>query len=147
MVGANTVRVDNPLLTTRFNNGKSPIRVIISSNPIENSAFNILENDGIPTLLFNKKKNLTKDNKEWIQFDGTLKSVLKILAEKEIQSVIVEGGRNILDQFISENLWDEAYSFIGNIKFSEGKKAPKIIKPPTFKKQIGNDRLLVYYNQ
>tara|TARA_Y100000766_G_scaffold281676_1_gene293595 strand:+ start:2403 stop:3419 length:1017 start_codon:yes stop_codon:yes gene_type:complete len=147
LVGANTVRVDNPLLTTRFNNGKSPIRVIISSNPIENCAFNILENDGIPTLLFNKKKSFKKDNKEWIQFDGTLKSVLKILAEKEIQSVIVEGGRNILDQFISENLWDEAYSFIGNIKFSEGKKAPKIIKPATFKKQIGNDRLLVYYNQ
>ena len=93
------------------------------------------------------KINSKKDNKEWIQFDGTLKSVLRNLAEREIQSVIVEGGAVIINQFISEKLWDEAYSFIGDIKFINGKKAPTINKAPSLKKKFGSDKLLVYYNQ
>lgn len=147
LVGKNTIQIDNPFLTTRLANGKSPIRVVISSDPIESRKFNVLNNDGVSTLLFNKKINSKKENKEWIQFDGTLKSVLRSLAQREIQSVIVEGGAIIINQFINENLWDEAYSFIGDIEFNDGKEAPKIRKSPSFKKQIGNDTLLVYYNQ
>ena len=147
LVGKNTIQIDNPFLTTRLADGKSPIRVIISSDPIERSDFNVLKNDGVSTLLFNKKTNSKKDNKEWIKFDGTLKSVLRHLAQREIQSVIVEGGAIIINQFISENLWDEAYCYIGDIEFKNGKEAPKIYKSPSFKKQIESDMLLVYYNQ
>ncbi len=146
LIGTNTLKIDNPSLTTRLVPGKSPVRVIISSNPLEIDELNALKNDGVATLLFNKKINYKKDNKEWIQFDGKLKSVLRDLAQREIQSVIVEGGAIIINQFISENLWDEAYTFIGDIEFTDGKEAPKIIKSPSFKKQIGNDTLLVYYN-
>lgn len=147
LVGTNTIQIDNPLLTTRLVDGKSPTRVIISSNPLVYNRFNVLKNDGVRTLLFNKKINSKKENKEWIQFDGTLKAVLRHLAKREIQSVIVEGGAIVINQFIRENLWDEAYSFIGDIEFSNGKEAPKILKSPSSKKQIGNDKLLVYYNQ
>lgn len=147
LIGTNTLKIDNPSLTTRLAPGNSPVRVIISSDPIKGNKLNALKNDGVSTLLFNTKINSKKGNKEWIQFDGTLKSVLINLAEREIQSVIVEGGAIIINQFISEKLWDEAYSFIGDIKFINGKKAPKINKSPSLKKQFGSDKLLVYYNQ
>ena len=53
LVGANTVKTDNPLLTTRGLDGKSPLRVIITSQPLENKNLNILK-DNLPTLIFNK---------------------------------------------------------------------------------------------
>ena len=76
LIGSNTVKIDNPLLTTRGIDGKSPLRVVITSQPLVNRDLNILK-DHLPTLIFNKKLNKKEGNKEWIQFDGALKSVLQ----------------------------------------------------------------------
>ena len=146
LVGANTVKTDNPLLTTRGFDGKSPLRVVVTSQPLENRDLNILK-DHLPTLIFNKKLNKKEGNKEWIQFDGALKSVLQNLANRDIQSVIVEGGANILNQFIEQNLWDEAYTFIGDVEFNDGIKAPELVNNPSSTRTIGKDELIVYINR
>ena len=146
LVGANTIRFDNPLLTTRGFDGKSPLRVVITSQPLENRDLNILR-DHLPTLIFNKKLDKKEGNKEWIQFNGALKSVLQNLADRDIQSVIVEGGANILNQFIDRNLWDEAHIFIGDVEFNDGIKAPELVNDPSSKRTIGKDELIVYVNR
>tara|TARA_B100000674_G_scaffold338263_1_gene282746 strand:+ start:3623 stop:4654 length:1032 start_codon:yes stop_codon:yes gene_type:complete len=146
LIGSNTVKIDNPLLTTRGIDGKSPLRVVITSQPLENRDLNILR-DHLPTLIFNKKLDKKEENKEWVQFDGAIKSVLQNLADRDIQSVIVEGGANILNQFIDQNLWDEAYTFVGDVIFNNGIMAPKIIKNPSSTKKIGKDELIVYLNR
>lgn len=146
LVGANTVKIDNPLLTTRGLDGKSPLRVIITSQPLENKNLNILK-DNLPTLIFNKKLDKKEENKEWIQFDGSMKSVLQNLAARDIQSVIVEGGANTLNQFINQNLWDEAHTFIGDVIFNDGIKAPQLVNNPSSSRKIGKDELIVYVNR
>ncbi len=145
LVGKNTVINDNPSLTTRLVEGKNPLRVIIG-NIDENDDLAVLS-DQLPTLIFNSNTNKTNGNKEWIRFDGQIESILKELATREIQSVIIEGGTNTIEQFIQANLWDEAYNFVGDVEFKNGIKAPKINKQPLFTNQLGKDKLRVYFNK
>jgi len=146
LVGANTIKMDNPLLTTRGIDRKSPLRVIMMSKPIKNKIYNILLDD-LPTLIFNKELHEKEGNKEWVQFDGEIKSVLKNLADRDIQSLIIEGGATTLNQFINQNLWDEAHTLTGNILFNNGIKAPQIVKKKSLIKKIGKDELIVYDNR
>ncbi len=53
-------------------------------------------------------------------------SILKILYENNIQSVLIEGGTTTLQTFINEGLWDEARIFNGSVKFQNGLRSPKI---------------------
>ena len=48
------------------------------------------------------------------------------LHTKGIQSVLVEGGRDVLQQFIDQQIWDEAYIEKGELLIGEGVKAPMI---------------------
>jgi diaminohydroxyphosphoribosylaminopyrimidine deaminase / 5-amino-6-(5-phosphoribosylamino)uracil reductase len=52
--------------------------------------------------------------------------ILNELHHRKILSVIVEGGKQLLESFIRQNLWDEAHVFIGNKFFYSGISAPKI---------------------
>src|ERR1700710_407379 len=54
MVGANTVRVDDPSLTVRYASGRSPLRVIPSSDGLLPLSSTLL-NDGYPTLVATAK--------------------------------------------------------------------------------------------
>ena len=61
------------------------------------------------------------ENKKYID------DVLNYLYEKQIQSIIVEGGKKTLELFIENNKWDEARIFVGQNKLENGKKSPKIL--------------------
>ncbi|MBP6587861.1 MAG: riboflavin biosynthesis protein RibD, partial [Flavobacterium sp.] len=64
----------------------------------------------------------------------------------QIQSVIIEGGRQTLQTFIDENLWDEARLFIGTNSFDNGIKAPIIALKNSTKQAVGNDTLITSRN-
>ncbi len=140
LVGANTVKTDNPLLTVREWTGRNPIRIIIDpENTIEANA-NVLNNDA-PTLVFSGTINLKTEVNEWIEIDlkkNTLDSILTELYKRNIQSVIVEGGRITLEHFIDQNLWDEARIFIAAKFLNAGIKAPQI----NFSKKIHEENIL-----
>ena len=146
LVGKNTVMNDNPSLTTRLVEGKNPLRIILSNIPLENDALTVLS-DEIPTINFNSQLNKVKGNKEWISFDGDILSVLKELRKRDIQSLIVEGGTQTINQFIASNLWDEAYNFVGEVAFETGIKAPQLNAKILFTNKIGNDTLKVFINK
>lgn len=123
LIGKTTAITDNPALTTRLTEGKSPLRVIVSNTTEGLNDLQIVTDDH-PTLIFNRESTKTENNKEWIQFNGEIKSVLKELKNRNIQSIIIEGGTSILNQFIEQDLWDEAFQITGNKTFNEGIKAP-----------------------
>ena len=127
LIGKNTALNDNPSLTTRLVEGKYPIRILLCNNPSGLEDLKIL-NDPYPTIIFNSKIEKKIKNKEWIKFDGSIKHLLDKLSEKNIQSIIIEGGSNVLNQFITNNIWDEAIQFIGNKNFEKGIVAPALLK-------------------
>jgi diaminohydroxyphosphoribosylaminopyrimidine deaminase/5-amino-6-(5-phosphoribosylamino)uracil reductase len=99
LIGKNTAILDNPSLTTRMVVGNSPLRIILS-NSLDGLDQQQLLRDNNPTIIFNTALNKTQGNKEFIKFDGSITALLNSLVTKGIQSVIIEGGSNVISQFI-----------------------------------------------
>jgi len=119
LVGKNTVEIDDPLLTVQGMKGKNPIRVILDSNATIRASSQILRTcSKIPTMIavskMANKKNLEKLKKFPVMVEVcgdkkiNVKKLLKILKEKNIKNILVEGGGITNWTFVKENLVDEA---------------------------------------
>jgi diaminohydroxyphosphoribosylaminopyrimidine deaminase/5-amino-6-(5-phosphoribosylamino)uracil reductase len=132
LVGAETVRKDNPRLTIReWYSTQQPVRIVFAGNADDLLKKSHILTDKNKTVLVNFGKtevNIEGENKLVINANGlTLKEVLQMLYERYgIYSVIVEGGAYTLNKFIKEGLWDEAYIYTGTVRFENGVKAPTI---------------------
>lgn len=149
LAGTQTAVDDNPKLDVRDWTGKNPVRVVLDRNnriPKENY---LLDNQ-IKTIVFcQTNTNQNEENRifEVIDFEqNTTSQVLKTLFKHQIQSVIIEGGRQTLQTFIDENLWDEARIFKGKTIFKNGTKAPTIQKNTNQKQLILEDELIIFTN-
>jgi diaminohydroxyphosphoribosylaminopyrimidine deaminase / 5-amino-6-(5-phosphoribosylamino)uracil reductase len=148
MVGTNTVVFDNPSLNTRLWPGNSPIRIILDRQARLTNEYKIFSQK-IPTLIFSEKIQEDRPNISYIEINfsqNPLEQIVKHLWNVEIQSIMVEGGKKLLQSFIDAKLWDEARVFKGNTVFSSGLKAPQIPDISADIHQILNDRLFVYRN-
>ncbi len=149
LVGTQTVIDDNPKLDVRDWTGNNPVRIILDQNNRIPKDSHIYDKK-IKTIIFSQLENANnKENSifEVIDFKQNLtQQILKVLHKHQIQSVIIEGGRQTLQTFIDENLWDEARIFVGNLVFENGTKAPSIDLGKTEKHSIKNDTLLISRN-
>ena len=76
-------------------------------------------------------KNRIEGHVEYVFIDFSengLDQILKILFQKRVQSIIVEGGSITLQYFIDSGLWDEARVIIGQKKIGDGISAPNAIQ-------------------
>ena len=149
LAGTKTVIDDNPKLNTRDWSGNNPVRVVLDqNNRISKDSF--VFDDSVKTIVFSKSENnISSENTifENVDFNENLVSqILDVLYQHQIQSVIIEGGRQTLQSFIDSDLWDEARVFIGTNTFEKGTKAPIIQKKNTQKTTIQNDELLYIRN-
>lgn len=149
MVGTRTVLEDNPNLTTRLWKGKNPIRVTIDRNLQIPEDFNFLNNKS-KTLIFTESLSKKEGKTEWIPSDlefNFYKSFIKELYERDVQSIVIEGGRILLKYFISDGTWDEARIFTSKKRlFNLGLKAPQIERNPNKTLSLKEDYLSLYYN-
>ncbi len=147
LVGVQTVINDNPNLTTRKWVGNNPTRLILDPNNRIPKNSN-LYSDRQKTILFNKKtirsENPLKNHVLLQPFN--LKSFFNYCYEKEIQSIIVEGGRKTLQNFIDEGYWDEARVFTTNKKLIQGIPSPKFECEKIKSVYILDDKLDYYFN-
>jgi diaminohydroxyphosphoribosylaminopyrimidine deaminase/5-amino-6-(5-phosphoribosylamino)uracil reductase len=149
LVGTNTVIDDNAKLDVRDWSGNNPIRIVLDQNNRIPKDSNIFNNQA-KTIIFSKSSpsvNEENVNFEVIDFGLNItQQIVEILYKHQIQSVIIEGGRQTLQTYIDENLWDEARIFIGNNSFENGTKAPTIALKNTEKHSIKNDTLIIARN-
>ena len=149
LVGTQTVIDDNPKLNVRDWAGNNPVRVVLDQNDrISKDSF--VFDDSVKTIVFTKSRNNIAEKNtifETIDFEqNTIQKILNVLYQNQIQSIIIEGGRQTLQSFIDESLWDEARIFIGQTSFERGTKAPEIQKKNSTKTAIQNDELLFIRN-
>ncbi|EIA08924.1 diaminohydroxyphosphoribosylaminopyrimidine deaminase [Flavobacterium frigoris PS1] len=149
LVGTQTVIDDNPKLDVRDWTGNNPIRVVLDLNNRTPNNSQVFDNQ-IKTIVISKsRQDVIKENLifENIAFE---KNIAQQLAEAmyrhQIQSVIIEGGRQTLQTFIDAKLWDEARFFSGNTIFTEGTTAPTLPKNHIEKQFIGQDELIISRN-
>lgn len=130
MVGTNTVIKDNPSLTTRHWYGKNPLRVILDRSGKALNTSKIFDNNAdtiVFTELVSEETTSGKTRFFPIKFDeDVLFEIMKKLNELKVDSILVEGGRCLLQSFIDSNLWDEAFIEVADIQFKDGVAAPQI---------------------
>jgi diaminohydroxyphosphoribosylaminopyrimidine deaminase/5-amino-6-(5-phosphoribosylamino)uracil reductase len=148
IVGKRTAVADNPQLTVRSVQGKNPLRIAIDRNlTIPNNYF--LLDGSTPTLIYTSADANSENNLEYkkLNFDEVLiPQILNDLAERNIQSLIVEGGTKLINSFIQSGIWDEARVFISQQQIEDGVNAPILDLKPVEKEDIEGDILLTYKN-
>lgn len=108
LVGRKTYEIDNPSLDTRNWYGPSPKRFVASSQSIQlRDGFTLIQSTDV-------------------------KEILTQLYTLGIQSVLIEGGSQLLQSFIDSGLWDDCYVEQGNESINGSVKAP-IISPTLLK--------------
>ena len=150
MVGKNTALFDNPKLTTRKIKGKNPIRIVIDKNNILPKTLNIFNNESKTLILTLQKTNNKKTNLNFIQINqkNLLLDSMKKLKKRNINSILIEGGRILLNSFLKENLWDEVRIFTSEKINKKGIKAPDFLISKNNKKlKIGSDYLYIIKNK
>jgi diaminohydroxyphosphoribosylaminopyrimidine deaminase/5-amino-6-(5-phosphoribosylamino)uracil reductase len=148
MIGTNTVKFDDPILSTREWHGNNPLRIILDRNLSLTKNFKIFKSD-IKTLIINEKTSFQDNNFEFIRLKFNGRLIHKIMHElftRSIQSVIIEGGKLLLESFINANLWDEARIFTGNRDFHKGIQAPVLRGNSDVVAMIEDDQLLIHRN-
>jgi diaminohydroxyphosphoribosylaminopyrimidine deaminase / 5-amino-6-(5-phosphoribosylamino)uracil reductase len=148
LVGTQTVIDDNPKLNVRNWSGKNPTRVVLDQNnriPKENHIFD----NQIETIIISKVNDNFNDNEKKVSIDfekNIASQIATLLYDRNIQSIIIEGGRQTLQTFIDDNLWDEARVFKGNLYLENGIKAPILNSKNVEKQTIADDELLIFRN-
>jgi len=156
LVGTNTAIQDNPKLNARNYFGKSPIRIAIDCKLKIPKNYNFFDGD-IETIIFTEDEVALKSkNINYVKIDfskNVTKQVLRVLYNKGVQSLIIEGGTKTLNSFIEEDLWDEARVFESENYFGAGIKSPKFyknqekaIKNRLSTRKIKNNKLSIYSN-
>jgi diaminohydroxyphosphoribosylaminopyrimidine deaminase/5-amino-6-(5-phosphoribosylamino)uracil reductase len=102
MIGAETLRRDNPRLTVRGVRGaRQPWRIILTrSGRLPRNAYLFTDRFADRTLIFRKR---------------TLNAVLAELGQREITSVLIEGGGDLLGQALDAHLIDRVQIYLGPI--------------------------------
>jgi diaminohydroxyphosphoribosylaminopyrimidine deaminase/5-amino-6-(5-phosphoribosylamino)uracil reductase len=148
IVGKRTAVFDNPQLTVRNIEGKNPLRIAIDRNLTIPKNYFLLDGT-TPTLIFTSSDSKQETNLEYIHLnfdEELLPQILHVLHEKNIQSLIVEGGTKLINTFIHHGIWDEARVFISSKRIDTGVNAPVLELKPEEKQDIDGDILLLYKN-
>jgi diaminohydroxyphosphoribosylaminopyrimidine deaminase/5-amino-6-(5-phosphoribosylamino)uracil reductase len=151
MVGTNTALLDNPRLDARDWKGKNPIRIVLDKNLRLSESLHLFDGS-IPTLVLTSHENSHyKSNKvEYIGIDfknNLANHVCETLYKNKIQSVIIEGGRQLLQGFIKCGMWDEARIFTNTKIFHKGVKAPEIVGKVESETYFQDDKLTILLNK
>jgi diaminohydroxyphosphoribosylaminopyrimidine deaminase/5-amino-6-(5-phosphoribosylamino)uracil reductase len=128
--------------------GKNPVRVVLDRELKLDVMLNLYDQSA-HTLIYNGAKNESEKFHEFIRInfhEHVLRQVLNSLVQKNIQSLMVEGGTKLLQSFIDENLWDEARIFTGSQFFGSGVRAPAIKGTIISEENILDDRLVFIRN-
>ncbi|MCE1198605.1 MAG: bifunctional diaminohydroxyphosphoribosylaminopyrimidine deaminase/5-amino-6-(5-phosphoribosylamino)uracil reductase RibD [Marinilabiliales bacterium] len=147
LVGTNTALKDNPSLTVRDWAGHHPLRLVLDRTGRLPDTLALFDGS-TETIIFTEREFASQPNREYVRmpFDETLlDSLLAFLYERGIQSLLVEGGRKLLDSFIQRNLWDEARVYIGNTRFGEGIKAPELRWQHEREESLDDSLMRIYY--
>ena len=138
LVGVNTVIEDDPELTTRIPNGRNPIRIILDSTlriPLDSK---VVTDGQAETWIFTANK-YNQDAKKKLEERGVSiyptsgikhvdpNDVVRILGEKLVSSVLIEGGGSIHAAFLENQLVDKVEIYIAP-KLVGGTQAPTFLE-------------------
>jgi diaminohydroxyphosphoribosylaminopyrimidine deaminase/5-amino-6-(5-phosphoribosylamino)uracil reductase len=133
MVGTRTVLLDNPRLLTTHWSGRNPIRITLDRHGILPADSRIFS-DEAPTIVY-------RDNTDWA-------FVVADLAKRNIHSVLVEGGRALLQHILDTGVYDEVHIEVSDKTLGTADTPADGVKAPDYQRQtkpwiIDNHRVFI----
>lgn len=141
MVGVGTVIADDPMLTCRLENGRDPIRIICDSKlktPLDSNIVKTARN--VQTII----ATVSDDNEKCSAYENAgctiiktspnnsrvdLNELMKILGEKKIDSILLEGGAELNWSALNAGIVDSILTYT----------APKIFGGKSAKSPVGGE--------
>lgn len=111
LVGSRSALLDNPSLNVRCWSGPQPLRIVLGHQT------------DLPADL-----RLFDGSQPTLHWKEPVSALLEELYNRGIQSLLVEGGAQVLQSFIDANLWDEAQVEIAPFTLGQGTSAPTMGK-------------------
>lgn len=158
VVGTNTARLDNPRLNVRLWSGRNPTRVIVDKRLELSTDLHVFDGSQ-PTIVYHLTlPPATADRRPGeVTYQSLTESsvvrhpdrpdqpflsqLLADLHHRRIQSLLVEGGTQLLQSFIDAGLWDEMAVFKSNLALGVGVAAPVIRGRLVATETVGDDEL------
>ena len=122
IVGSNTIKKDNPLLTTRKIEGSNPKRIIIDGTLSLNNNYKIF-NDGNENIIFtksHKKVNLNNSTIIRLKEKNFTKRLIIQLKKLKYKYILVEGGSKTISELINNQYIDILQLMIAPILIGSG---------------------------
>ena len=136
LIGANTAKQDDPLLTVRFtrlHKCKQPVRIILSSRGELPSHLRLLNLPLATQTIVATTHNITNEKQKMLEDKNitvirlpadhlghiSLPALLDELGKLQIASILVEGGRQVHDSFIQDNLVNQYHVYLSPVIISQ----------------------------
>ena len=122
IVGSNTIKKDDPLLTTRKIKGTNPKRIIIDGSLSLNNKYKIF-NDGNENIIFTKSnKNIRLNNSTIIRLKekNFTKNFIAQIKKLKYKNILVEGGSKTISELINNKYIDILQFMIAPILIGSG---------------------------
>lgn len=142
LVGVDTVIADDPELTARIPNGRNPIRLVLDSSLRIPLDAKVVADGKAETWVFTsqnadpkKKAALERLGVSVFETNGATQTdvadVVRILGEKSVSSLFIEGGGTVNAAFLENGLVDKAVIYFAP-KLVGGKNAPTFLEGSGF---------------
>jgi diaminohydroxyphosphoribosylaminopyrimidine deaminase / 5-amino-6-(5-phosphoribosylamino)uracil reductase len=148
LVGTNTAAFDDPELTTRLWPGGNPIRLVVDLHLRLPSSLKLFDRK-VRTVVFNLHKHEEKENLLFYQMAedaSVVHQIMNALYQMKLQSVLIEGGAQLLQSFVDEGMWDEARVICNEeLIIGSGIPAPQLQDQLLINKEVLSTDTIRYY--
>ncbi|MFN0037085.1 MAG: bifunctional diaminohydroxyphosphoribosylaminopyrimidine deaminase/5-amino-6-(5-phosphoribosylamino)uracil reductase RibD [Saprospiraceae bacterium] len=152
LVGTTTAVLDNPRLDVRHYFGKNPLRIVLDTQGKIPASHHLLD-DSTETWVFGPAQKLIAASGLYspahfsqtktfpVEGEIPILQILEAMKNAHRATLLVEGGANVLNQFLDTGLWDEIRLLENPRHLGEGVAAPHIPANAILKEQfqIGED--------
>ncbi len=137
IIGIGAVIADDPQLTVRRVEGKSPARIILDPNGRLPVACRCLEANGAPVFVVRRRgcHVPVPEPASPIYFDGggngiSCEAIVHALAERGFRQLLVEGGAYTVSRFVEEGQLDRMHILLAPLVLGDGKAGLQLKPPP-----------------
>ncbi|TYZ08859.1 bifunctional diaminohydroxyphosphoribosylaminopyrimidine deaminase/5-amino-6-(5-phosphoribosylamino)uracil reductase RibD [Hymenobacter lutimineralis] len=147
LVGTRTALHDNPRLNVREWPGQDPIRLVIDKNLSLPPTHNLFDGSQ-PTVVYTYRHRATTDNVGYVtlsEAEDLFPQILANLHQRQVQSVLVEGGPTVLNSLLKDGLWDEIRIIRSPKHLGGGVAAPHLgLTGLQEQFALGDDQVFIY---
>lgn len=146
LIGSETAIRDNPRLTTRFWEGKCPLRLLLDPQGRVPTTISLFQDED-PLVVFSSKKRNLSSNKDCIVLDfekNWIEEILNYLNQRKVRSVLIEGGPRLHALFFNADVWQEILILRSKEVVGRGCTSFKVPAIKKADKVLGNDLLFIF---